>query len=357
MHDGNFAAWEASRAIKSAYKSNNFATAVFDNDLLVDKKTKKEVEINIDIFDISIKPKDVIYGEDVKEQALDLMRHGYAKLKGIDCDLDNYFKFKHGEITCLTGIGNYGKSSFLMWYILVRAVKYGEKYALFSPEVNPAEEFYHDLTEIYLGQECILPNVNEMRYEQAYDFISKHIFYVYPKDIAPTPEYIKERFLELIIKEKVTGCIIDPFNQLSNDYNSQGGRTDKYLETFLSDCSRFAQINNIYFVIVAHPHKLRKEADGNYPCPDVFDLADGAMWNNKMDNIIVYHRPNHQKDPTSSLCSFHSKKIRRQKQVGRKGELEFDYHRKQRRYFFGGKDVLAYLLNQTWKPVEIESFF
>lgn len=354
VHDGNFARNEASRAIRSAYRSNNFGSAVFENEKLLDKKTKKEVEINIELFDPTIRPKDVIYGEDVKEQALELYRNGYAKLKGIGCELDNYFKFKHGEITCLTGIGNYGKSSFLMWYILTRAIKYGEKFALFSPEVNPAEEFYHDMTEIYVGMECIKPHVNEIKYEAAYDFISKHIFYVYPKEIAPSPEYIKERFLELIIKEKVSGCIIDPFNQLSNDYGSAGGRTDKYLETFLSDCSRFAQINNIFFVIVAHPHKLRKEVDGNYPCPDVFDLADGAMWNNKMDNIIVYHRPNHQKDPTSNLCSFHSKKIRRQKQVGKKGELHFEYVRKQRRYFFDNRDILGELLAQKGKQIVIE---
>lgn len=345
--DSNFAKYEADRSIRSAYKSNNFNTAIFERDILIDTKTKKEVEIDPAIYDLSIRPKDVIYGEDVKEQALDILRNGFAKLRGIECELDDYFKFKHGEITCLTGIGNYGKSSFLMWYIMVRAIKYGEKFALFSPENNPAEEFYHDLTEIYLGQQCIYPNINEMKYEAAYDFISKHIFYVYPKELAPTPEYIKERFLELIIKEKVNGCIIDPFNQLSNDYQSSGGRTDKYLETFLSDCSRFAQINSIYFVIVAHPHKMRKEADGNYPCPDVFDLADGAMWNNKMDNIIVYHRPNHQKDPSSPLCSFHSKKIRRQKQVGKKGEIEFEYNRKHRRYYFNGSDVLGNLLSKN----------
>jgi twinkle protein len=96
--------------------------------------------------------------------------------------------------------------------------------------------------------------------------------------------------------------------------------------------------------VVAHPHKLRKEQDGNYPCPDVFDLADGAMWNNKMDNIIVYHRPNHQKDPNSSVCELHSKKIRRQKQVGKKGVLEFEYYRTQRRYYVNGRDVLGYAL-------------
>jgi hypothetical protein len=71
--------------------------------------------------------------------------------------------------------------------------------------------------EIYLGCDCTPFNYNKPSkevYETAYDFISKHFFYVYPKEVAPTPDYIKERFLELIIKEKVTGCIVDPFQSV-----------------------------------------------------------------------------------------------------------------------------------------------
>jgi twinkle protein len=226
----------------------------------------------------------------------------------------------------------------------MKAIISGNRFAFFTPEDNPAEEFYHDMTEIYLGCDCTTFNPNqpsEMTYKEAYDWISKHIFYIYPKDISPTPEYIKERFLELIIKEKVDGCIIDPFNQMANDY-SKVGRSDKYLETFLADCTRFAQTNNVYFVIVAHPHKLRKEqGEKNYPCPDVFEIADGAMWNNKMDNILIYHRPNHQTEPDSQDCELHTKKIRRQKTVGKKGVLEFELNRRKRRYLFNGKDYMA----------------
>lgn len=145
---------------------------------------------------------------------------------------------------------------FLKWYLLLHAVKHGRKFALFPPEDNPAEEFYFDLVEIYLG--CNLTPYGNGRnsrreFEMAYDWISKHFFYIYPKDAAPTPDYIKERFLEMIIKEKVDGCIIDPFNQLTNDYGSVGGRDDKYLEAVLGDFDRFATLNQVFFLIVAHP--------------------------------------------------------------------------------------------------------
>jgi hypothetical protein len=230
----------------------------------------------------------------------------------------------------------------------------GEKFALFAPEDNPAEEFYHSLTEIYLGCDLTPKNYNRPSqevYERYYDFISKSIFFVYPKEIAPTPEYIKERFLELIIKEKISGCIIDPFNQLANDY---GKRSDKYLESFLADCSRFAQINDVYFTIVAHPKSLKKESGHkNYPCPDVFDIADGAMWNNKMDNILIYHRPNHQEDPSSPICELHTKKIRR-RAVGKKGILSFELDWKKRRYLFGGVDFLGQALKENQSIIKFE---
>jgi twinkle protein len=236
----------------------------------------------------------------------------------------------------LTGIGNHGKSTFLKFLMINKTLLDGTKWAVFGPEDFPAHEFYHDLTEMIIGTNCTPSNPDkpsEDIYQTAYDYITKHVFYIYPKDLSPTPEYIKSRFLKLIMVEKVSGVIIDPFNQMVNDYQGSNGRDDKYLETTLADFSRFAIINNVFFVIVAHPHKLRK--DGNeYPMPDVFDLAGGAMWNNKADNILVYHRPNWSKDPTDRTCEFHSRKIRRQKIVGIPGMVQFEYNRGQRRFVF-----------------------
>jgi len=344
--NSDFTQSESRRTIKSAYKANNdrFATCKFEKQLLVDKDTGKETSIDETIFDPSIKPKDVIYGSDVRPQAINIYKSGYQKLFGINVPkFDEGYKPKRGEVTLLTGIGNYGKSHMKKWYQVFRAVLYGEKCATFGPEDSPAEEYYHDLTEILLGCDCTPYNhfkPSQKEYEAAYDFITKHFFYIYPESSTPTPEYIQERFLELIIKEKIDWCDVDPFNQLSNQYHKYQGR-DKYLEFILGMFGRFAQINQVYFLIIAHPKQLVKQSDGNYPCPDVFDVADGAMWNNKMDNILVYHRPFAQSQPHLPVCEFHSKKIRRQKSVGKRGNvLVFELNFERRRFYIDGEDVL-----------------
>lgn len=351
LSNSEFSKTECSRAIKSAYKANRQkqGSAYFEREVFVDRKSKKEIEVDAAIFDEGIKPKDVIYGIDVKPQALSIYDNGYARVDGINVvEFDYHFKPKRGELTLITGYGNHGKSTLKKWYQLMRILLYGEKFGTFSPEDNPPEEYYHDFVEILLGCDCTPANPNRPdreTYERAYDFINNYVFYIYPKDTKPTPEYIKERFLELIIKEKIDGCDIDPFNRMANDYSGFAGR-DKYLEFILNDFARFAQMNEVFFWIIAHPTKAVKGADGNYPCPDVFDIADGAMWNNVLDNILVYHRPLFQTEPLNPTCEFHAKKIRRQKTVGKRGDIMFEMKFSIRRFVFTNGDPLDQLLKK-----------
>lgn len=358
VNSSDFGTKECEQAVASAYKSvgNQFGSAQFANGKLVTITSKQEVAVDREpeFYDKEIKVKDVIYGEDVKEAAIAIFENGYEKVAewGIEM-LDKHFKRKKKELTLLSGIGNYGKSTFWKFLILYRCVKFGEKWAIFGPEDNPAEEFYHDFCEVYLGANCTSNNPNrpsKSAYERAYEFVSNHIFYVYPETFAPTPEYVKERFFELIIKENVQGVVIDPFNQLQNDY---GARSDKYLESILSDFMRFAQQNNVFFDIVAHPKAMRKDGLKNYPMPDVFDIADGAMWNNKMHNIVIYHRPNHQEKPQDRTCEVAFKKIKKQKITGVKGTIEIELDLPTRRYFFDGVDVFKKLLIEKSAQIEI----
>ena len=89
--------------------------------------------------------------------------------------------------------------------------------------------------------------MTESEYIRGMDFIKDHFYYIYPENESPTPEYINARFVEVIKKHKVEGCIIDPYNQLDNDIRKNGGREDLYLSAFLSQQKRLAQqYQNIY---------------------------------------------------------------------------------------------------------------
>ena len=360
----DFTMSEMKSAVKSGYRANknNFGTASIQKEKLVSKETNYEIDVKREFTEENgenYRIEDVVYGIDVKDRALSINEKGFEKIMGVGVpELDFLFKPKRGEITLLTGIGNYGKTAWQKSQILGRIIMFGEKIATFSPEDTPAEEYFHDYVEMLLGCECTPFNPNRPSnevYEAAYDFISKHIFYISAEMLSPTPQYIKEKFLELIVQEKVDFCCIDPFNQMTNDYKGFGGRTDKYLETLLADFSRFAKKNDVYFWVIAHPKLMERDKTGNYKCPDVFDVADGAMWNNKMDNILVYHRPYAQTDPNNPLAEFHSKKIKK-KSVGRKGFMLVEYVWERRRFFIEGRDFVQEMLNKKnyefWKRKE-----
>ncbi len=360
----DFTMSEMRGAVKSGYRANRAiaGSAIMQKEKLVNKATNYEIDVKREFVDEkgeNYRVEDVVYGIDVKDKALLINQNGFDKVMGVGVpELDYIFKPKRGEITLLTGIGNYGKTAWQKSQLLSRIIMYGEKIATFSPEDTPAEEYFHDFVEMLLGCECTPFNPNRPAndiYEAAYDYISKHIFYISAEMLSPTPQYIKEKFLELIVQEKVDFCCIDPFNQMTNDYKGFGGRTDKYLETLLADFSRFAKKNDVYFWVIAHPKLMERDKSGNYKCPDVFDVNDGAMWNNKMDNITVYHRPFAQTDPSSPLAEFHSKKIKK-KSVGRKGFVMIEYIWERRRFFIEGRDFIQEMLNKKglefWKRKE-----
>jgi len=360
----DFTMSEMRGAVKSGYRANRAiaGSAILQKEKLVNKTTNYEIDVKKEFVDEkgeNYRVEDVVYGIDVKDKALLINQNGFDKVLGVGVkELDYIFKPKRGEITLLTGIGNYGKTAWQKSQLLSRIIVYGEKIATFSPEDTPAEEYFHDFVEMLLGCECTPFNPNRPSdevYEAAYDFISKHIFYISAEMLSPTPQYIKEKFLELIVQEKVDFCCIDPFNQMTNDYKGFGGRTDKYLETLLADFSRFAKKNDVYFWVIAHPKLMERDRTGNYKCPDVFDVNDGAMWNNKMDNITVYHRPFAQTDPSSPVAEFHSKKIKK-KSVGRKGFVMIEYIWERRRFFIEGRDFIQEMLNKKgydfWKKKE-----
>jgi len=344
----DFTQKEAFATIKSAYKSNSSkqGSAMFERGILVDKTTRKEVElpkIHVDITN------DVVYGISVKENAIGIYKKGYERVSGINIPaFDDFFKAKKGEFTGLTGIGNYGKSSFYKWFFMMRILLYGEKFGVFPPEDFPPEEYYHDFVEILLGCDCT-PN-NPLRpaievYDHAFDFISNHIFYVAPKTDNPTPDYVMECFLELIIKEKIDGVCTDPYNRLS--HSSNGERGDEYLARVLNKFHRFGQQNNVINFMIIHPKTMVKQANGNYPCPDAYDLNGGAMWNNMLDNLLVYHRPVAQTEPRDTAVEFHTKKIKRQKSVGKRGVTALDYMPGKRRFSINGCDYMAKVIDES----------
>ena len=347
---------EIKLSVKSAYRANQMGVATFDKNVLVESKTQKEISIEV-LNEGYEEFSHVIFAEDISNQIAQIYAVGYEKLNGINAPvLDYHFKLKRKEISLISGFGNMGKSTKMLWILLNRAILYNEKFAIYSPESAPAEEWYLELVEMLAGCDCSAMNTNrpdKETFDYYFKFVGEHFYFVYPEKVSPTAETIKETFLELIIKYKIDGVVIDPFNQLYHDRKGIT-REDFYLEELLSDFTRFAEQNNIFFLIVAHPKgsSIVVEKDGNYREPSMYDIAGGAMWANKMHNILFYHRPESRTKPDSPLYVFTSDKIKKQKIVGKKGSFEGMYILKKRRFLLPYFDPITRTVDKNIQPFD-----
>lgn len=311
-------------------------TAHFDKKGTAVETTTKEI-LTEAIFDISIPLKDVIYLDNVRDSMLQTFHTGRARGESTGFKtIDNYFRIKRKHLTLVHGIMNQGKSTFLLQVCLLLSISRNYKWACFSPEQDPPDDFYDDLIQAYIGkntQPYFGDQMSEAEYIEGMDFIKDHFFYIFPENEAPNQEYINQRFQEVIIKHKVDGCIIDPYNQLDNDIIKFGGREDQYLSKFLTIQKRFAQTNDIFMFIVTHPKgSLTKNNQGDYNCPDMYDLAGGAMWGNKCDEIVCIYRPFANSNKADTTVKFVSQKIKKRKLSGNPGEVLLDYELKSGRY-------------------------
>lgn len=331
---------EFENCLKQGYKYG-FNTAAFEKSEIVEKTTREIVSKKI--LDLKEPIKDVFYAEDVYGDALYIHKNGQEKAGTTHFkQLDQIFRWLKGQITVLHGMGNHGKSTIMFQLLLLRAIYNGEKFAIFSPEQYPATDFYNDLAEMYTGKD-VEPSKNQMTQDELYDaytFINNHFFFVYPENDEPTPDYILEKFHEMIVKKKISGVVVDPFNQLEHDYTM---RDDKYLSKILSKFKRFALMENVYFLILAHPRGgLEKDGLGNYKAPYYTELSGGMMWGNKADNILCYHRPYYATNPKSTECMLISQKIKRQKICGRPGSVDMDYDLGQNCFLINGENPLRF---------------
>lgn len=229
-------------------------------------------------------------------------------------------------------VHNCGKTEFGLHLMLMKSIFCGWKWGVFSPENYPEDEFYDTLIHSYIGKSTdpFYEN-NQMsmdEYERGYNFVREHFFYVYPE--RHTMDEIDSAFIYLIKEKGICGTFCDPHNQIEH---SIGEREDLFLSKFLTDRKRFALKYNIYSLTSTHPKSMSRNKNGEYDVPDMYDISGGAMWANKMDNIMALHRPNFIADPTDTTVECHVRKIKKQKLVGVPGVCTFTFSRKTNRYY------------------------
>lgn len=271
-----------------------------------------------------IKLEGVFTVSDFEDRLDALFEHGMQK--GVTIGLENFDRlcsFETKRICIVTGIPGSGKSEFIDLIAERLNMRYGWRFAYFSPENAPLEYHASKLIEKFTGQKFDKEHLKFGAYKQVKEHLNKDFYFIAPKD-----DYKLDTILEkarFLVRRKGIKClVIDPYNRLEDE--SDGHNETKYISHQLDKLTNFAQQNDVLVILMAHPTKLYKNKDGVIEAPTLYDISGSAHFYNKTDFGIVVHR-----NRTDNTVEVGVKKVKF-RHLGECGTAVFKYNLNNGRY-------------------------
>jgi hypothetical protein len=256
--------------------------------------------------------------------------------------LNPLYSVAPAQHTLVTGYPGSGKSEWLDDLIVgLLKANPSARCAYYSPENKPYELHIAKLLEKHNGSpfsEGPTARMTPQEAAESFTWLTKRIDFIDEGDGSQSIfDVLSDRFpvsdlfwhtQESSGTERPYFLVIDPWNFLVKQ--ATNGQTEAdYLSEALGRVDSFCHMTNAHVFIVAHPKLVAKTKDGIQPVPTFFDVAGGAHWGNKLDNIITVHRTD-KTDPRSSV-QIHVQKVRF-KHIGEVGMCELGYDRVNGRY-------------------------
>lgn len=208
-------------------------------------------------------------------------------------DLKDIFSVMRGHLVVATGIPSHGKSNFTEWYVMNLVRDYNMKASFFSPEHSPMALHQTTFIEKFFGTNFWQDNPNRPRVtkEQIDRYVkwaNEKIYITAPdKGEIPTWSWIMEKFKEQMFIYGVDIFVIDAFNKI--DYDKSNDSELSKIKKVLTHLTMFAQMNNVIIFLVVHPTKMRKNDNGVYDMPTLYDCSGSADFRNQThDGFTIY---------------------------------------------------------------------
>jgi twinkle protein len=219
-----------------------------------------------------------------------LYLHGLEKGKTLGIpEIDELITWELARLAIWTGIPSHGKSSIVDLVNVILNIKYGWKVAYFSPESYPMKFHFARIFSLITGRQFKANGQDsESEYERIFNYINDNYSFIYPEDNFKF-ETIIEKANFLVKKRGINILTIDPWNNLEHTKNKGESDTD-YTGRVLYELTKFGKKNNCLVHLVAHPTKMKKQLNGLYECPNMYDINGSANFYNRADYGISIYR-------------------------------------------------------------------
>lgn len=239
-------------------------------------------------------------------------------------NLDALISFETKRLAIVTGIPGSGKSEFIDEMCVRLNILYDFKVGFFSPENMPMEYHAVKLIEKLCGKKLQAysnsdENITLDQYSNAKSYYRDNFFHVMPED-GYTIDNILAKAKYLVRRRGIRIFVLDPFNRIEHEQSSRESET-QYISRVLDRMSSFAIQNDILFVLMAHPTKVRKD-NGNGGIPTMYDINGSANFFNKADYGIIVHR---ERDESKNYTLVRVEKVKF-RHLGQPGDATFKFN-------------------------------
>lgn len=229
-------------------------------------------------------------------------------------DFDEYFKLSLGQYNIVLGHSNVGKTTTILYLMLLYSVKHKIKWLIYSSE-NEAHTLIRKLIEFLEG--LPINKINDEDLNKRAEWINNHF-----KIIDPNSLYNYKQLLKLgqDIKKAwdYQGFMIDPYNSLMIDKSELKGISKHDYDYEASSAFRvFCKTNDVTIMLCMHAatealrklHPANHEYSGHPIAPWGSDAEGGGKHINRSDAFLVCHRfTQHSTDWMYSM--IHVRKIK-----------------------------------------------
>lgn len=241
--------------------------------------------------------------------------------------LARHYKPRLGDFVVLTGIPGHGKSAFINEVCGRAITEFGWQVAVASFEQRPQIDHRRNLRTWY-HRKLEVWQTDEER-DEADAWINQNFTFIVPsEDDDVDLLWMEERVFAAVAQNGAQLVVIDPWNEMDHTRPPDMTETE-YTGFAIKRLKRLASKYRLHLIVAAHPVKQRKQDDGTYSIPTLYDISGSAHWYNKADVGIVVHRLGGLNENRTLIRIA---KVRYHDQIGQPGELEATFSRETNRY-------------------------
>ncbi len=271
--------------------------------------------------------------------------------------LESIFSVMRGHLVTGTGIPSHGKSNFTDWYVLNLLQDYDMKASWFSPEHHPMELHQTNLIQKYTGKPFFssmdgIERVTRKDIAKYKKWANEKIYLTAPEqNESPTWNWLFEKFKEQMYNFGIDIFVIDAFNKVLFD---KEGENRNLINEVLTRLTSFAQQNNVIIFLIAHPTKMRKNDDGVYDIPNLYNVSGSADFRNQThDGFCIYRIFEDAQNAAETKFVNLKTKFSFQGEIGQM--KSFNYHIPSGRYYTNTHAYTGYCIEpeEELKPLEL----